>query len=64
MRYIEAVRQDERENGHDDAIEEEIGEESYANSGDDEEGIAAPFQADWGLGKISGHDYALRMFEH
>jgi hypothetical protein len=63
MRDVEAVCEDEREDRNDDAVEKEIGEESYADGGDDEEGIAAPFQTDGRLGVICGHDFGVKMFQ-
>ena len=44
MRYAEAVSEDEREDWHNETIMEEVGEETYSDSGEDKEGIGSPFQ--------------------
>lgn len=43
MRDGNPVSQDERQDGDDDAVEEEIGEETYTNGSNYEECVAAPF---------------------
>ena len=43
MRDGNPVSQDERQDGYDDAVEEELGEEAYADGSNYEESVAAPF---------------------
>lgn len=44
---MDAVLEDEGEDGDDEAVEEEVGEEADADGADDEEGAGAPVEADW-----------------
>ena len=45
VRQMDAFLQDEGEDGDDEAVEEEVGEEADADGADDEEGAGSPFEA-------------------
>lgn len=58
--YLDAIDEDEGEDGHDEPVEEEVGEHANSDGREDEEGIGAPFQAPWLIGVICcRHDCAL-----
>lgn len=50
---VDAVLEDEGEDGDDEAVEEEVGEEADADGADDEEGAGPPLETDWfGFGHV------------
>lgn len=44
---VDTIPQDERENGDNEAVKKEVGEEADADGADYEECAGAPFQTDW-----------------
>ena len=57
---MDAVSEDEWEDGDDETVEEEVGEEADADGADDEDGAGAPLETDWlGLGHGCGVVYEV-----
>ena len=44
---MDPVTEDVWEDGDDETVEEEIGEEADTDGGDDEEGVGAPVETPW-----------------
>lgn len=52
LRQVESIAEDEGQDGHDQAVQEEVGEEADADGADDEEGVGAVAEGEGGVGVV------------